>query len=259
MRFLLLLLVLAAPSASAQTAYVRVDASASAAPGAVVLDGTLAGDPGDVFAVPADTAVVVALVERGPDAAPRRAEVTVLIPAGDTLAVGLALPVRYRVETLPLRARVSLQTDGGQRPLGVAPLTLDVPAGTGGTLVATLDGYRETRLALRPTDAPLTLILPPEGAAPGAIPVTVLTTETHHRRLLVDAGIGALALAAGAVAVVTKFRADDLDDQYRDPRSAQRGSSDLRDRAARFDRISLAALGAMQVGVGVLAVRLVLR
>ena len=259
-RVLVLLAVVTAASASAQTGYVRVAPAASAA--LVVVNGTEAGRPGDVLAVPADSATTVALVEAGAAWDPRRAEVTVSVPADDTLAVGLVLPERYRVETLPLRARVRLdRPDGTAQPLGEAPLAVDLPPGTAGTLVATLDGYSEARLALDGrAGRAITLVLAPDGSAPGTIPVTVLTTERSGRgRAVIDAAVGALTLAAGAVAVVTKFRADSVDDRYRDPASAERGSEDLRAEAQRLDRLSLVALGAMQVGVGVLAVRLVLR
>ena len=259
---LALLILFAAASAQAQTpdslAYVRVDARGSAAPGRVVIGDTDAGAPGDVLAVPAGRAVRVALVEAGWN--PRRAEVGVVVPRGDTLAVGLALPARVRVETLPLRARVSLETAGeAPRALGTAPLTVDVPAGTAGTLVARLDGYRDARAALAASGM-VTLVLAPEAGAEDAVPVTVLTTERRNgRRLLIDAGLGALTLAAGAVAVVTKFRADDVDDRYRDPQSAERGSDALRAEASRLDRVSTVALGTMQVGLGALALRFILR
>jgi hypothetical protein len=254
--------LVAASPASAQTGYVRVDAPAGGALGLVVVDGAQAGRPGDVLAVPADSATTVALVEAGAAWNPRRAEVTVSVPAGDTLAVGLALPERYRVETLPLGARVRLdRPDGAAQLLGEAPLTVDLAPGTAGTLVATLDGYAEARLALDGrAGVPVTLVLAPDGTAPGTVPVTVLTTERSGRgRALIDAAVGALTLGAGAFAVVTKFRADRIDDRYRDPASAERGSESLRAEAQRLDRFSLVALGAMQVGVGVLAVRLVLR
>ncbi|MEM0964322.1 MAG: prenyltransferase, partial [Bacteroidota bacterium] len=74
-----------------------------------------------------------------------------------------------------------------------------------------------------------------------------------------DLGIGAAALAAGAVAVHFKFRADSVDDRYRSETSPERGDEALLDEALRLDRYSAAALGAMQVGVGVLALRFVLR
>ena len=255
----LLGLVALATSAAAQTAYVRVDAPDGDA--AVVVGGVAAGRVGDVLAVPADSAVAVALVEAGAQWNPRRAEVTVSVPAGDTLAVGLALPVRVRVETLPSRAAVALvQPDGTRQALGESPLVADLAPGASGTLVATLDGYGEARLALDASAAgPVTLLLAPDGRSDGAPAVTVLSTTRPGRHRLVDAGIGVLTLAAGAVAVATKFRADGLDNRYRDPASAERGSESLRSDAARLDRLSLVALGAMQVGVGALALRFVLR
>lgn len=262
---LALLCLVASSAVQAQTAdsvaYVRVSAGVSAAAGRVVVGGVDAGAPGDVLPVAAGRAVEVALVEAGAVWNPRRAQVGVLVPAGDTLAIGLSLPVRVRVETLPLRAQVALEAPGeAPRALGEAPVTLDVPAGTAGTLVARLDGYREARMALGAA-SPVTLVLVPEaGGAEGTLPATVLTTERRTgRRRLVDAGIGALTLAAGVVAVATKFRADDVDNRYRDPASAERGSPDLRAEASRLDRVALVALGAMQVGVGVLAVRFILR
>ncbi len=50
-----------------------------------------------------------------------------------------------------------------------------------------------------------------------------------------------------------------MDDRYRSPDSPERGDPTLRVEAQRLDRISAGALGVMQVGLGVLAIRLVLR
>ena len=255
----------------ARTAFVRVDAPAGEA-AAVVVGGLAAGRAGDVLAVPADSAVTVALVEAGAAWNPRRAEVTVSVPAGDTLAVGLALPVRVRIETRPSRAAVALvRADGTRQALGTSPLAADLAAGTAGVLVATLGGYREARVALDASTAarrttPVTLLLVPDGGlaagsdgGPDGAPAVTVLPARPRRTGFVDAGIGVLALAAGAVAVAAKFRADGLDDRYRDPASAERGSASLRADAARLDRVSLAALGVMQLGVGVLALRFVLR
>ena len=262
-RSLLVSAVLAAAlahAASAQTATVRVSAPDDAE-AFVAVDGSVAGRPGEAIAIPADRPVRVALVEAGAVWNPRRATVTVSVSAGDTLGVGLALPVRVRVETLPGGAAVALVLpDGTARALGTAPLTADVDPGQTGTLVATLGGYREARMALAASDRPLTLVLAPDGLTADAPPVALLTTGRRDRRgALLDAGIGVLTLAAGAVAVVTKFRADRIDNRYRDPASAERGSEALRDEAQRLDRTSLVALGAMQLGVGAIALRLVLR
>ena len=79
------------------------------------------------------------------------------------------------------------------------------------------------------------------------------------RQTWVDVGIGAAAVAAGAVAVHYKFRADRIDDRYRDPEDPGFADEALRQDALRLDRLSTVALVAMQVGVGALAIRFVLR
>ena len=223
---LALIVLLTAGAASAQTAAVRVT-TPSASGAAVVIGDAVAGGPGEALAIPAETPVVVALVEQGQTWNPRRAEVTVTVPAGDTLDVGLALPARVRVESLPPGATVTLlAADGTASALGTAPLTADLAPGLTGTLIAALDGYRDARAVLDATaqqvsGRPLTLVLSPDGSADGTPPVTVLTTTRSRRRAtLLDAGVAVLTLAAGTVAVVTKFRADRVDDRYRDPASS---------------------------------------
>ncbi len=184
-----------------------------------------------------------------------------ILAAGDSLRLALDLPRRLRIETLPIRAEVALEDGaGGRRPLGTAPLTVDLPADAQGTLVATLDGYQTARLPLADAAAsgPTTILLDP---APGAEPgLELLPTErSTRRRTLIDVGIGAATVAAAALAVHYKFRADAVDDDYRSDDPALRGDEALRDEALRLDRTSAVALGAMQVGVAVLAIRFVLR
>jgi hypothetical protein len=174
----------------------------------------------------------------------------------------MALPTRYRVESLPLHALVVLEhADGRRDTLGHAPLTVDLPAGARATLLGTRDGFATARVPLGAPNGPVLLALRPEGLdAAAPVPVALLPTQrSTWPRTLTDLGIGAATLAAGAVAVHYKFRADSVDDQYRALASAQRGSTALRDEASRLDRLSAVALGAMQVGVGVLAVRFALR
>lgn len=179
----------------------------------------------------------------------------------DSVQVRLELPVRTRVESLPLRARVSLvRPDGSEEPLGTAPLDVDRPRGERAALVARLDGYAEARAVLdgQPT---LTLVLPP---GPGVLPpeATVLPVDTRRRaraRLAVDVGLVGLAAGAAAFAIDAKFRADRLDDRYRDPTGPGFGDEALRERAVRLDARSLVGLAAMQASLGVFAVRLVLR
>jgi hypothetical protein len=215
--------------------------------------------PGAATAVAPGVAVDVTLVDDPGAWNPLRATARVgPLAAGDTARVALALPVRYRVETMPQGATVVLDGPDGTRTLGLAPLTVDLPRNTQASVVARLDGYADARARLDGAGGRVTLAL--DGVGGAAPPVVLLPTERSYlSRTLTDLGIGALTLAAGAVAVYYKFEADARDDRYRDPNSAERGLEPLRTEAESFDRRSAIALGAMQVGVGVLALRFVLR
>ena len=251
-RVLLLLTCLAVPAA-AQTAHVRVEAPA----GEVLVDGARAGAVGDWIAVaPGDRSV--ALVDDAQAWDPLRAEAALALAPGDSVSVPLALPVRLRVESLPIRALVVRETAGGLDTLGTAPLEVDLEAGAEVTLRASRPGYEPVRRTVRAGDGPVTLVLP---LSADTVPEAALlpTERSTAGRTLVDLGIGAAAVAAGALAVHYKFRADAVDDRYRTEGTDEFGDEALRQEALRLDRYSAAALGAMQVGVGVLAIRFVLR
>ena len=220
--------------------------------------------PGAGVDLPPGVDVEITLVDDASAWDPRTDRRRITLPTQpDTVSVALTLPLRYRVESLPLGASVSLeQANGTTRELGIAPLTIDLPTETVGALVGRMTGHAEARLDLTVARATPTalLILPTLGGDPDALPVTLLPTERSQRaRIWTDLAIGAATLAAGAVAVYYKSEADAIDDAYRNPMNAARGSDALRDEAARLDRRSLVALGLMQAGVGVLAIRFVLR
>ncbi|PAP77452.1 hypothetical protein [Rubrivirga marina] len=248
----LLALVLAVPVA-AQTAHVRVDAPE----GEVVVDGQREGEAGAWIGV-APGERVVALVDDLDAWNPRRAERAVTLADGDSVTVALALPLRLRVETLPIRAVVVRETASGRDTLGVSPLTLETDGAAPIVLVASLDGYESVRQTVEPDAQAVTLVLP---LGDDTVPEAALlpTQRSTLRRTLVDFGIGAASLAAGAVAVHYKFRADAVDDRYRTEGTADFGDEALRSEALRLDRYSAVALGAMQVGIGALALRFVLR
>jgi hypothetical protein len=219
---------------------------------------SILGAAGAVHAVPSGEHAI-ALIE-GPAGAwnPRRAQADVVVPAGDTLTLRLALPVRYYIGTAPSGASVAHETPGGLREqLGVSPLVVDRPAPLEGVLVASRDGYASTRIA--PGDSSVnrvSMVLAPLSSEAGA---AVDWRPPGRTRAWIDIAAGAIALAAGAVAIHYKFQADDIDDRYRSPGSPERGDPALRAEAQRLDRISAGALGVMQLGLGVLAIRLVLR
>lgn len=254
MRALVLLAALIAVPASAQgTAWLVVETDGSA----VVIRGAgetrVTEPPGTVVALPAGAATVEAVDDPAAWNA-RRAETTVTLVAGDTARVALPLPVRYRVETFPLGA--ALTVDG--RPVGTAPATVDLPRGATATLVARLDGHADATATLAGDGGRVDLTLRPTSAEAPAV-VLLPTQRSPRARTLIDVGIGALAVAAGAVAVHYKFRADRLDDRYRDPDGPDFGNETLRTEAEALDVRSGVALGVMQAGLVGLAVRFVLR
>lgn len=251
------LALLFASAAAAQPAVVQVTGDA----GTVLVDGELARktDAADArsFVVEAG-AHVVALVDDDAAWNPRRAEVALDLAPGDTVAVALALPVRTRIETLPLGAALALvREDGSRVELGDSPAAVDLPPGETARVVATMDGHHDADAAL-PGATTVSLLLPPVGE-PDADAVTLLPMRRGTRtRTYIDVGIGAASLAAGAFAVTFKRRADRLDDEFNST-SALRGNEALRRDIERNDRLSTLGLIGMQAGLGVLAVRFILR
>ena len=61
-------------------------------------------------------------------------------------------------------------------------------------------------------------------------------------------------MAAGAVSIHYKFKADRLNDQYQ-----ENGDPELRPEINSFDTRAAVSLGVMQVGLGVLAIRFILK
>jgi len=238
--------------------YVRVAAPVAGA--ALYADGERLGSADGVYAVAA-TATTFTLVEEGGGAwNARQTAVTLDAPpaSGDTTVLALSLPVRYQITTIPPGADVVLETPGGaQEALGTGPLVVDRPERLSGRFVATRPGYFEAsaapgdsgvnhvRLVLRP-------LTPEEGVAAN-------WRAPRRSRAWIDYAAAGVALASAAVAVHYKFQADAVDDRYRLPDSAERGDPALRAEAERLDRNALFGLVGMQLGLGVLAIHLVLR
>ena len=190
----------------------------------------------------------------------REVQVRVSVSAADTVRVRPDIPARLIVTSVPYGATVELEAGGTKRVLGATPLTLDAESPLAGTLVITQEGFSPVRVEangavterhavlLRPVDA--------DDDAPGVY--TYGEARVPGRRWIDYAAAG-LAVAGAATAIYYKFEADALDDQYRDQSDARYSDPVLLDEARRLDGISLVGLGAMQLGVGVLAVRFVLR
>ncbi|MEL6716356.1 MAG: hypothetical protein AAFP86_21435, partial [Planctomycetota bacterium] len=183
----LLALLLFATAAAAQDAAIRVDTASPEA--LVVVDGTVLGVASGTYAV-ASGERQVALVEPTAGWDGRRAETSVLVASGDTVAVSLDLPVRTRIESIPLHAEVALVApDGSREVLGTTPLVIDRPDGLDGELVATLEGYTDATAAAPEAGGRVSLLLRPEDLADGELHLHVLPTERRNpTRTWIDLG-----------------------------------------------------------------------
>ena len=206
------------------------------------------------FLVPAHTRQL-RLVSPGGDAwsiAPVEAMLNAV--AGDTVTVPLPFPYHYHIETIPFGASAFLKTMDGRMPLGQTPTlfkSLEIPDGT---FIVERQGYMPEELA-------------PGNEVWNRYLVTMQSLRVDEvespeeawrpppkRRRWIDYSAAAVSVAAGALAIHYKFKADRIDDQYR-----ATGDPELRSRVKDFDTRSAASLGVMQVGLGVLALRFILK
>ena len=186
---------------------------------------------------------------------PRRAEREVTVEAGEMVEARLDVPYRYRVESFPYGATVSLEGEGEARVLGTTPLDLSVEQPLDGTLVVRKPGFASAEQAPgEAADNRYSLVLRPLDFAAGTTAEVGLPSR-RDPNTWIDVAAVSLALGAGAVAVYYKFKGDDEYEAY----ARSGGDPALRDDFERYDTYSAVALGAMQVGIGVFAIRLVLR
>jgi len=173
---------------------------------------------------------------------------------GDTLDVSLPFPYHYQIETIPFGASVALETRGGRMVLGETPLLYTAPEVLGGSFSLEQKGFAIEKLKPgREVWNRYVVTLKPIRTDEGTS-AEVSWRPPPRRRRWIDYTAATLAVAAGALSVHYKFKADRLDDQYQDT-----GDPTLRPRIKSFDTRAGVALGAMQLGLGVLAVRLMLK
>ena len=193
----------------------------------------------------------------------REALARVTVRAADTVRVRPELPARMVVTSVPYGAAVRLERGGASELLGVTPLTYDADEALAGTLTVEREGYMPVQVEAdgRVTQRYAVLLQPAVSEASGDRAPGVYTYGEARvpGRRWIDYAAAGLAVAGAATAIYYKFEADALDDRYRDQSDARYSDEALLDEAQRLDAVSLVGLGAMQVGVGVLAVRFVLR
>lgn len=172
---------------------------------------------------------------------------------GDTLDLEARFPYVYRLESTP-RAEVLLDGSSGRTLLGDTPLLYRAEEHPAGVFLVEREGY--VPAVIQPGNDLWNLHsvkLEPAGAD-GAGREGIVVEEAHGRRRWIDYTAVGVAIVAGVVAVHYKLKADRLYDEYTDT-----GDPTLRPPIDRYDRYSAAALGTMQVGIGVFALRLAFR
>lgn len=171
---------------------------------------------------------------------------------GDTARFTMDFPFYHRLDSDPFGAQAFLEDGATRQLLGTTPIVYETNNPAPGLFAVVLDGYEPVlisprnevwnryQIKLEALDADLS---PDQD-----------WNVTKRRRSWIDYASATVGLAAGVMAVHYKFKADRLDDTYRET-----GDPALRPRIARLDDYSGVALGVMQVNVGVLAIRFALR
>ena len=182
---------------------------------------------------------------------------TVVAVAGDTVSVSLPLPFYYRVESVPYDAQVFIDEGAGRRLVGETPVTFALPEPLERPIVLEKSGYLSTEIEPTTERWNRHMILLDrarrgEEAVAGA-EVDWSPPGSIRSRWIDYAAVG-LAVVSGVVAVHYKFKADDLYEHHQET-----GDPSVRDEIKRLDMRSGIALGVMQVGLGVFAIRLALR
>ena len=173
---------------------------------------------------------------------------------GDTLDVSLPFPYYYQIETIPFGASVTLETREGRIGIGETPLVYTAPAVLGGTISIEQKGYVIEKLKPGQEVWNRYVVTLKPLRVDEVTSAEVSWRPPRRRQRWIDYTAATLAVAAGALSVHYKFKADRLDDEYRET-----GDPALRPRIQSFDNRAGVALGAMQVGLGVLAVRFILK
>ncbi len=176
------------------------------------------------------------------------------VAAGDTARVVMHFPYHYRIESEPFGADVFVERLGERLSVGATPLLHRSEAPLEGSILVRRNGYAPQ--SVPPGKAVWNRHVVHLKRVNARDPATALTHSNPPRthRAWIDYAALGTALAAGAVAVRYKFKADDLADEYertRDP--------GLPSRIEAHDFRAAVAFGAMQGGLGIFAIRLALR
>ena len=174
------------------------------------------------------------------------------LAGGDTLEIEMNFPFHYKVESVPYEASVYWEKVDERVLLGETPLLYVSEDPLRGMLLVTRDGYEPLRLTpgekiwnYHYVDLALS-----EG---GEVAEKYWHPEKRSGRWI-DFAAGGVAIVSGILAIRYKTKANRRFDRY-----ALSGNPELRSGFEKYDRYSAISLGAMQAGIGVLAIRFVLK
>ena len=173
---------------------------------------------------------------------------------GDTVRVSIDFPYHYQIESVPFTAQVFLEQPGARTLLGTTPLSHQVMEPLRGMLLVQKDGFEPERFS--PGEAVWNYhrtVLREEEIIEEAIAEGKYWKPERRAGRWLEIAAGSVALVSGVAAIHFKAKADRRFDRY-----AISGDPTLRGGFERYDRYAAVSLGAMQVGLGVLAFRLVI-
>lgn len=184
----------------------------------------------------------------------RPVEVAIGDIPGDTLDILLDFPYHYKFESAPYGAEVLLEGSEGTVSLGATPFLYKTDTPLSDYVTFSLTGFLPE--SVEPGSAMWNrhvVELRPENLTDVSDHIYYGESRRKHR-WWIDAAAVSTALAAGALAVHYKFKADNRFDEYTDT-----GNPDLQPQINRYDDYSTASLVVMEAGIALFAIRLILR
>jgi hypothetical protein len=175
-------------------------------------------------------------------------------PRIDTVRVSAQFPYAYKLEATPVGADVYRVEEGQRTYLGATPQVSMFDEPMAGTLLFEKPGFATVEVAPGSGfwNRHLVVMRPLTGSGRAAADLQI-QMPGRSRRWIEYAAVSA-AVVGGVLAVHYKTKADNRFDAYQET-----GNPDLRPSIEQFDTRSAWALGAMQAGVGVFAIRLAFR
>lgn len=168
----------------------------------------------------------------------------------DTVRVDAYFPYHYRLESIPPGADVFLMGPDGDAWLGSAPLLYVSPGVLSGELRLSMNGFETVRVTPGTDIWNRHLVSLPVRS--GDVIAGVGSMRPPRRRRWIDVAALTGAAAAGALAVHYRTKADNRFRQWEES-----GDPAVKDRVQQLDVYSGVSVGAMQVGLGVFAFRLI--